>query len=119
PSQGVGYMDSMKTDGSSAGEQTPKRSDRRHFFGQIGGVAATLAAAATRASSAQASGSLDTDVVLPAGVTDNRMIEAYRLRVEEATDDASVPPAKNVDNGDDALYPDKGGTYTKGLPHDS
>jgi hypothetical protein len=25
----------------------------------------------------------------------------------------------NVDNGDFALYPDKGGTYTKGLPHDN
>ncbi len=29
-----------------------------------------------------------------------------------------VGPAVNVNNGDTALYPDKGGTYTKGLPHD-
>jgi hypothetical protein len=35
-----------------------------------------------------------------------------------ATADALTPPAVNVDNGDDARYADKGGTYTKGLPHD-
>ena len=33
--------------------------------------------------------------------------------------DAVVPPAVNLNNGDTALYPDKGGTYTKGLPHDN
>jgi hypothetical protein len=47
------------------------------------------------------------------------VIEAFELRVGEAIQDAVVPPATNVNNGDDALYPDKGGTYTKGLPHDA
>src|SRR5208282_5085491 len=37
----------------------------------------------------------------------------------EAKQDAHVPPAVNVNNGDPALYADQGGTYTKGLPHDS
>ena len=36
-----------------------------------------------------------------------------------ARKDALVPPAKNVDNGDDARYHDKGGTFTKALPHDA
>jgi hypothetical protein len=36
----------------------------------------------------------------------------------EAIKDASVPVAKNLNNGDEARYADKGGTYTKGLPHD-
>ncbi len=47
------------------------------------------------------------------------MIQAFSLRVGEATQDALVPPAVNVNNGDTALYADKGGTYTKGLPHDN
>ena len=41
------------------------------------------------------------------------------MRVGEATQDALVGPAVNVNNGDTALYADKGGTYTKGLPHDN
>ena len=56
---------------------------------------------------------------LPAAVTNNRVIEAFSLRVSEATQDALVGPAVNVNNGDTALYADKGGTYTKGLPHDN
>ena len=47
------------------------------------------------------------------------MIQAFSLRVGEATQDALVAPAVNVNNGDTALYADKGGTYTKGLPHDN
>ncbi|MBV8842572.1 MAG: vanadium-dependent haloperoxidase [Bryobacterales bacterium] len=42
-----------------------------------------------------------------------------QLRVAEAIDDAKVRAATNVNNGDDARYADKGGTYTKGLPHDN
>jgi hypothetical protein len=47
------------------------------------------------------------------------VIAAFKLRLSEANQDALVPPAVNVNNGDTALYADKGGTYTKGLPHDS
>jgi hypothetical protein len=47
-----------------------------------------------------------------------RIARATALRKTAADQDASVR-ATNVDNGDNALYPDKGGTYTKGLPHDS
>jgi hypothetical protein len=46
------------------------------------------------------------------------VIEAFKLRVGLAIQDALVPPPHNVNNGDDARYADKGGTYTKGLPHD-
>jgi hypothetical protein len=47
-----------------------------------------------------------------------RIARATALRKTAADQDFSVR-ATNVDNGDNALYPDKGGTYTKGLPHDS
>jgi hypothetical protein len=48
-----------------------------------------------------------------------RLIDAFNLRVSLATSDALAGPAVNVNNGDPARYPDKGGSYTKGLPHDS
>jgi hypothetical protein len=44
--------------------------------------------------------------------------ESFQLRLSLAQQDGHVPPAVNVDNGDTALYADKGGTYTKALPHD-
>jgi len=47
-----------------------------------------------------------------------RIEEARELRVNEARHDGTVPPALNVSNGDESRYADKGGTYTKGLPHD-
>jgi hypothetical protein len=55
----------------------------------------------------------------PPGVAHQRVIEALQLRISEANEDAQVGPGLNVNNGDTLLYPDKGGTYTKGLPHDS
>src|SRR5205823_1169904 len=48
-----------------------------------------------------------------------RIEEAHELRVSEAKQDASVAAAKNITNGDEARYADKGGTFTKGLPHDN
>ena len=48
-----------------------------------------------------------------------RVQESFQLRLNLAQQDHHVPPAVNVNNGDPALYADQGGTYTKGLPHDS
>ncbi len=107
----------------------PKSPGRRRFIAGLGaataavstGVLAPLAAA----SPANAREARESDFApaasatgLPAGVTNGRVIEAFELRVGEATQDALVGPAVNVNNGDTALYADKGGTYTKGLPHD-
>jgi hypothetical protein len=102
---------------SGTAQKTPNGANRRHFLGQVGAVAATFAggaAAAPSVASAQSTG-----IVAPSGVTNSRVIQAFTLRVGEAIQDAIVPPAKNVSNGDDALFADKGGTFTKGLPHDA
>ena len=55
----------------------------------------------------------------PPSPANARMTEAFELRVAEATQDAAAGPAANVNNGDTARYADKGGTYTKALPHDA
>jgi hypothetical protein len=48
-----------------------------------------------------------------------RVQESFQLRLNLAQQDHHVAPAVNVNNGDPAFYADQGGTYTKGLPHDS
>src|ERR1035438_4319648 len=103
---------------TSADEKTPRDPHRRQFVGQVGGAAAALAAsvfAGSSAASAESPGSAE----VTAGPTNQRVMQAFNLRVAMANQDAGVPAATNVNNGDDALYPDKGGTFTKGLPHDS
>src|ERR1700721_2910056 len=93
----------------------PTNSNRRQFLGQVG-VAASLAAgtlAAPAVASAQSAAS--SAPAAPSSVTNSRIVQAFTLRVTEATSDALVPAATNVNNGDDARYADKGGTSPKCL----
>jgi hypothetical protein len=102
-------------------DKKSKALNRRKFLGQVG-VAATVAAEAVAtpsAVSAQADEGNLHGIQKPAGITHHRIAQAFDLRVDTALSDALVPAAKNVNNGDDALYPDKAGTFTKTLLHDS
>jgi hypothetical protein len=45
----------------------------------------------------------------------DRVHRSLELRIDEARRDASVPAPKQIDNGDEARYADKCGTYTKGI----
>jgi hypothetical protein len=47
--------------------------------------------------------------------TSNRVFRATVVRSETTIADALVPAPAQVDNGDEARYPDKSGTYTKGV----
>jgi hypothetical protein len=92
--------------------------NRRDFLRQLGGTAATLAAASLP--SAPPVAAQTTRGSVPAGVVEppaGRLAQATSLRINEANQDAAAGPAINVNNGDEALYPDKGGSFTKGLPH--
>ena len=101
----------------------PKITSRRAFIGKVGAAAGAAAAALAGPSAVSARPaprpSQDSRNLLPDGVTGQRIIEAFELRVDEAIRDALVPPARNISNGDTARYHDKGGTYTKALPHDA
>lgn len=107
---------------SAAASLARKGSSRRRFLGQVG-AAATFAAGAFAAPALGAAGQSShravQGIVAPEGVTDQRLLQCFSLRVNAAVNDAQVPASVNIDNGDEALYDDKGGTYTKGLPHDS
>ncbi len=47
--------------------------------------------------------------------TSNRVPRSFALRIETAGHDAFIPAPAQIDNGDEALYADKSGTYTKGI----
>ncbi len=47
--------------------------------------------------------------------TEDRTARSLALRTERAIHDAFVPAPAQVDNGDEARYADKSGTYTKGI----
>jgi hypothetical protein len=94
------------------------------FARQVSAIASTAAAALAAPALGAAESSpeaIDSSrpVPIPPHITNNRMMAAYELRVAEATQDAAIGPAVNINNGDLALYADKGGTFTKALPHDA
>src|SRR5271154_694000 len=111
-----------KGEGTTSQKEKTKGSSRRQFLGHIGaaaGLAAgTLAAPAVTAAT-QGNTSNGWGGSTPAAGANGRGLEAYELRVSEATRDALLGAAKNVNNGDQARYADHGGTYTKGLAHDA
>ena len=90
---------------------------RRKFMGAMGGVAAaaaTIGVSPTLASAeTQAEG-----VRLPHGASDPRVIKSFLLRVGAATREALIPVPPHTTNGDEARYPDKSGSYSKGLLQD-
>src|SRR3954470_6352491 len=49
---------------------------------------------------------------------DPRVAKSFALRVAAATKDAAVAVPQHTTNGDEARYPDKSATYTKGLLQD-
>lgn len=99
-------------------DQRPTR--RRAFIRQVGVAAGGAAAALTTPSMVSAQSKVEpSGLTAPPGVSNSRILQAFELRVAAATEDALLGPAKNVDNGDTARYADKGGTYTKALPHDA
>jgi hypothetical protein len=47
--------------------------------------------------------------------TSNRVTRSFDIRVANATHDKNVGEPPQIDNGDEARYADKSGTYTKGI----
>ena len=107
------------------GGPQPTDASRRNFARQIGAAAAAVAAAISApklvaGDSAGSGPSPSPDALFPPPrIPNSRISKAYALRTAEAVQDALLGPAVNVNNGDNSLYPDKGGTFTKALPHDS
>ncbi len=92
---------------------------RRKFFGKLGSAA--IGAAAVGAAVPAAAQRIDRkEAVALAGSYEQRAIDCYNYRVGTAK--ANLPPPGNsrfdrLTNGDEALYPNRIGNFSKGLPH--
>ncbi len=104
----------------SPAEKMPKGLNRRKFLGQAG-AAATLAAGALAAPSsvfAQSGGPDTLGHQAPSDGGGGRVLQYFQDRVTAATREATIPIPPHTTNGDEARYPDKSGTYSKGLLQD-
>ena len=110
--------DVIETGNPSANTAVNRGSSRRKFLGQIG---AALAGGAVLGKAAVASAqdsfklAIGDDIAPLNGVIDPRVRQAFALRLKAATREALIPVPPHTTNGDEARYPDKSGTYSKGV----
>jgi hypothetical protein len=95
--------------------QTPKSPTRRKIFGQIGATFAAGMLARDASASGQSSNSSKQDTP---EISNSRVHNAFALRTSAARNEARIPVPPHTTNGDEARYPDKSATYTKGLLQD-
>src|SRR5690242_18401720 len=99
---------------------TSNGTSRRKFLGQVG---AALAGGAVLGKAAIASGqdynpALRENVLSPAKKKDPRVIESLAIRTVAAIQESKIAVPPHTTNGDEQLYPDKSGTYSKGILQD-
>ncbi len=89
---------------------------RREFLGQMGALAA--ASVVTGAAGVAAEGAPVAEALDSGGLTGAARAEkAYQTRVQAALLQRIAPKPDHRGNGDEDLYPNRIGNYTKGLPH--
>ncbi len=106
--------------GNPSSNNAAKRASRRKFLGQVGAALAggvMLGKAPLASAQSDASGAAY-GVRLPARVIDPRVKKSFAIRVGTATKEALIPVPLHTTNGDEERYPDKTGTYTKGVLQD-
>jgi hypothetical protein len=96
----------------------PNQVNRRRFLGGIGGVAAATVVSGIRVPSvgAEAAAADDVCVVGPLdGV--QRAHKAYKIRERAAKYERDLPLPAHPCNGDEGLFANRIGSFSKGLPH--
>jgi hypothetical protein len=100
----------------------PESAGRRRFIAGVGAVTAALStgvlAPLVGASYAGAREASNLPPPKPGG-GNPRVIESFEIRSEAALAEAAVPVPGHPNNGDETLYPNRVGNYSKGLPHNS
>ncbi len=85
---------------------------RRSFFGAVGAAVPALGAEADRVLAGGAGGGDVGPLSLP-----ERRAQAFDRRVQAAQFQKDLPLPDQTNNGDERLYPDRIGNFSKGLPH--
>jgi hypothetical protein len=114
--------------GEDGGAPSARGLSRRRFLGSAAGVgAAGLFLSPASSAAAQSAGTLSLPVPGTAAADDalgpvspaKRRNLSYRVRVTAAQQNRALPLVDHQNNGDDDLYGDRRGSYSKGLIHDS
>ena len=99
-----------------------KAISRRNFLYGAGSAAAVAAAGSSGllgASAQSVAGSLVANAAEASSNEGQRDLKALQLKRERASAEYQTFVQDHPTNGDEALYPNKIGNYSKGLPHDS
>ena len=107
----------------------PSSLDRRKFLGKVGATVGATAAvtivsgAASSPAAAQNLAKCD-DVIFPMGheptyFAKNRFMKSFKCRQEAAKMARERTLVTQINNGDDLLYGNKSGSYSKALPHNN
>lgn len=93
--------------------------NRRQFIGRVGGAtAATIAAGAIGLEPLlSATGNGTANAQTASSVPSPRAMQAYNIREQAARAQRDLPEFPQTPNNDETLYPNKIGSYSKGLPH--
>jgi hypothetical protein len=109
----------QKTSPEHEGATNRPRLTRRRFFQQARNLSAAAAAAGVATPvAAQRFAALAASPVLQDALEGRRM-QAFELRQQAALQQAQVDPGPHQDNGDEALYSNRIGNFSKGLPHNA
>lgn len=98
---------------------SPSKPGRRLFLGRVGGTAvAGMAAGVVGLSpfSGTKGASVEAAEVGPLGAQQRRNL-AYQIRHQAAINEKNLPLPSHMTNGDEELYANQIGSYSKGLPH--
>ncbi|HXU32180.1 MAG TPA: vanadium-dependent haloperoxidase [Thermoanaerobaculia bacterium] len=94
---------------------------RRQFLGGAGaaviGVSAGALAFAPKGEAAGAAAEVEADSIITGEANVGRTLASYNFRVNAAKLRRDAPHPQHRSNGDEARYPNRIGSYTKGLPH--
>ena len=94
---------------------------RRKFLSQVGAALAggTVLGKAAVASAQSYNPAIGDGVTSLPNATDPRVQQSYKIRKAAATTEGQIPVPPHTTNGDEQLYPDKSGTYSKGILQDA
>jgi hypothetical protein len=100
-------------------EEMPPSSGRRRFLENMTAAAVAAGAMGLVSASTSSAQEIEPQQVIGPQSKKKRKKEAFNTRVEAAEEQRDISHPDHPDNGDDDLYANKIGSYSKGLPHNN
>jgi hypothetical protein len=117
-------MNNHSNDRVNAGSCSPQHPatgtgpSRRRFLSQVSAALATGAVLGKIPRASAQSPAIGDGIAAPDSLVNPRIKQSFAIRVGTATKEALIPVPPHTTNGDEQLYPDKSGTYSKGVLQD-